>query len=171
MVDYDFKPGRLVLIRNTEVKSSLDRKMKPQYLGPMIEILRTRGGLYLVAEMDGSMYHNKVGAFHVIPYNARHSVELPDNIHGLIDLSAEGLQKLEGTVEPNEQPLGCDFLFDDVDLGDVDSDAPGNFFDLEQDEDGSGVIDFDSDNGSVSEPPRPGDVAQGRMTRSMKLRQ
>ena len=34
--DLDFQPGSLVLIQNTEVESSLDKKMKPGYMGPMI---------------------------------------------------------------------------------------------------------------------------------------
>ena len=36
--DLNFQPGDLVLIQNTEVESSLDKKMKPGYMGPMIVI-------------------------------------------------------------------------------------------------------------------------------------
>ncbi|KJA14595.1 hypothetical protein HYPSUDRAFT_113141, partial [Hypholoma sublateritium FD-334 SS-4] len=33
--DFDFKPGDLVLVRNTGIESSLDKKMKPRYVGPV----------------------------------------------------------------------------------------------------------------------------------------
>jgi len=35
---YDFKPGALVLVQNTAVEMSLDKKMKPRYLGPMVVV-------------------------------------------------------------------------------------------------------------------------------------
>ena len=34
--DFDFKPGDLVLIRNTAIEKSLNRKMHARYLGPLI---------------------------------------------------------------------------------------------------------------------------------------
>jgi hypothetical protein len=36
--DWDFKQGDLVLMRNTSVESSLNKKMKPRYLGPMVVV-------------------------------------------------------------------------------------------------------------------------------------
>ena len=33
--DFDFKPGALVLVRNSSIETDLGRKSKPRYVGPM----------------------------------------------------------------------------------------------------------------------------------------
>ena len=38
IVDYDFKQGALVLVRNSSIDTDLSRKTKPRYLGPLIVI-------------------------------------------------------------------------------------------------------------------------------------
>ena len=51
----DFSPGDLVLVRNSWIEKELNRKTKPCYLGLMVVLWRTTGGLYLLAELDGSI--------------------------------------------------------------------------------------------------------------------
>jgi hypothetical protein len=114
--DFSFLPGDLVLIRNTTVEKSLNTKMEPRYLGPMIVIRRTLGGSYVIAELDGSVFQSKIAQFRVVPYEARKSVPLPPNIHDLIDLSKETLDLLVADGEVDEYK-GKDLQFDNVRLG------------------------------------------------------
>jgi hypothetical protein len=117
--DYDFKLGDLVLIRNTAIEKALNRKMRARYLGPCIVVSRTKGGAYIIAELDGSVFDRPTAAFRVIPYLARSSIALPP-LDTLIDISASRLTQMEHdmTIDPEEdeaeaQPIDADFADDD----------------------------------------------------------
>lgn len=120
--NFDFQPGSLVLVRHTGVEKSLNAKMQPRYLGPMVVIRRTKGGAYLVAEMNGAMFQDRIAAFRVIPYEARHAIQIPANIHKFIDISKETLDALVDDSSSSANPKkakkyrGKDFLFDKVHL-------------------------------------------------------
>jgi hypothetical protein len=81
IIDFDFKPGSLVLVRNTRIEESLNRKTKPRYLGPMVVIRKTEGTSYEVAELDGAESMLRVAGFRVIPYfpRIRTSQEIPNS--------------------------------------------------------------------------------------------
>jgi hypothetical protein len=135
--DYNFAPGSLVLVRNTQIEDNLDKKMYPRYLGPMIVLRRNKGGAYILCEMNGAVWQEKVGAFRVVPYFARRKIELPADIHKLIDISEKTLKALEDSTGSGERPdhKGKDLLFDKVRLQDpTDSDSDPEDSDEDSDE-------------------------------------
>ncbi|KZT32858.1 hypothetical protein SISSUDRAFT_973996, partial [Sistotremastrum suecicum HHB10207 ss-3] len=68
IIDYDFKPGRLVLVRNSQADTDLGNQTKPRYLGPYIVIAQHDGGTYTLAELDGTVSKLRFAAKRVIPY-------------------------------------------------------------------------------------------------------
>ena len=70
IIDFDFQPGALVLLRNSRVEDALNRKAKPRYIGPMVIVRKTEGRSYVVAELDGTESQLRVAAFRLIPYFA-----------------------------------------------------------------------------------------------------
>jgi hypothetical protein len=74
------------------IESSLDKKMKPQYMGPMITVKHNKRGLYILAEMDGAVWHQKVARFRVVQYFARDKINLPEGILEIIDCDLKKLQ-------------------------------------------------------------------------------
>ena len=112
--DWDFKPGQLVQVQNSTIEKNLDRKMYPRYRGPMVVIHRTKGGAYIIAEMDGTVFREKVGAFRVLPhYSRKEPIDLPEDILELIDLKKE---ELESLVEDEELQKDLDYnlIFDNI---------------------------------------------------------
>jgi hypothetical protein len=75
--DFDFQHGSLVIMHNTQIEKSLNKKMRSRYIGPLIVVLRNYGGAYILAELDGTVLHHPIAAFHLLPYFARKSILLP----------------------------------------------------------------------------------------------
>jgi hypothetical protein len=71
--DRIFEEGALVLVRNTRVGMELNRKTKPRYLGPMVILRRTKGGAYILSELDGAVAKMCYAAFRLIPYLSRNT--------------------------------------------------------------------------------------------------
>jgi len=68
-----YQSGDFVLVRNTAVEKELNRKTKPRYLGPYEVDRRTKGGSYVLKEMDGTFLRQGVAAFRLYPYIGRDS--------------------------------------------------------------------------------------------------
>src|SRR5882724_4144223 len=64
--DYDFPVGSLVLICNSCIEKELNCKTKPQFLGPMVIVPWTKGGAYILAELNGAISRLQYAAFQVI---------------------------------------------------------------------------------------------------------
>ena len=90
MHNFNFKIGDLVLIRNTAIEKALNRKMHTRYLGPLIVISQNKGGAYIVAELDGSVFDRPVAASRVIPYFPWTKLDLLP-LEDLIDISQNRL--------------------------------------------------------------------------------
>jgi hypothetical protein len=121
--DWNFKRGDLVLVRNTAVESSLNRKMKPRYLGPMVVVTRNKGGAYILAELDGAVSQNKVGAFRVIPYYPRKSIPVGTGANSGFDMDEATIQELADSREVENEPF-VDYNFEGMPrlrLSEVDS--------------------------------------------------
>ena len=116
--NFDFKLRDLVLVRNMAIEKALNRKMHVRYLGPCIVISRNKGGAYIIAKLDGSVFDWLVAAFWVIPYFTRKALVLPP-LDTLIDISHLRLTQMENmtAVDPedndNEDNMDADLLEND----------------------------------------------------------
>ncbi|KAF9553055.1 hypothetical protein CPC08DRAFT_621686, partial [Agrocybe pediades] len=88
--DFDFKPGALVLVRNSRFDKGLQNKTKPRYLGPMLVVRRTSGGSYILSELDGSISKLRFAAFRLIPYFPRDLRAVP--VEKLTELTSNQLE-------------------------------------------------------------------------------
>ncbi|KAJ3884946.1 hypothetical protein GG344DRAFT_59967, partial [Lentinula edodes] len=102
--NYDFKQGDLVIARNTRVEKTFSAKNQMRYMGPLIVIRRNRGGAYIVAELDGTVWRSPVGALRVIPYLSCSSLPLP-NLDEFLDISTDELAELEA-LDTNDDTDG-----------------------------------------------------------------
>jgi len=94
IMDHDFEPGGLVLVRNSCVEAELNQKTKPRYLGLMIVLRQTIRGSYLLAELDGSVSKLHYAAFRLTPYHPHNHTRIP--ITSITGLDEEDLDHMAG---------------------------------------------------------------------------
>jgi hypothetical protein len=93
--DFNFQCGSLVLIRNTQIKKSLNKKMHTRYIGPLIVVLCNYGRAYILSELDGTVLHHPIAMFRLLPYFPHKSIPLPPDI---IDINDTRLQEMEHSL-------------------------------------------------------------------------
>jgi len=79
LVRTQYNPKELVVVRNTAIEMSHDRKHKPRYLGPYEVAGRTPKGNYLLNELDGTRLQYKYAAYWILPYISRHHWFMKDH--------------------------------------------------------------------------------------------
>ena len=75
--DFNFAPGALVIVRNTKFDKTLSDKTKSRYFGPMVVVKRTKGGSYILGELDGALSKLRFAAFRLLPYLPRDLMAVP----------------------------------------------------------------------------------------------
>ena len=65
------QPRQLVLVRNSERDAGLTSKYDQRYFGPFIVRRRTKGGSFVLEELDGTPLRKTVAAFRLFPYMPR----------------------------------------------------------------------------------------------------
>ena len=88
IIDYNQPVGSLVLVWNSHVEKELNCKTKARYLGPMVVIHQSKGGTYILAEMDGAVLRLWYAGFHVVPY-------LPQSLENIPLTSLLAVEDLE----------------------------------------------------------------------------
>ena len=98
-----FKPGDLVLVRNSAVEKELNRKTKPRYYGPYEVIRQTQGGSYVVKELSGEISRSGIAAFRLLKYHP--------HTHDLASLATDPISSIGGRE---------DMKYDEYDNTDID---------------------------------------------------
>lgn len=96
-----YRPGSLVLVRNLRIEMEHGRKTKPRYLGPYEVVRQTKGGSYILMEMDGHIGRQGYAAFRLLPYITR--------------FDKKELQRLLQTRHDEDSEDDDDDYFDDQD--------------------------------------------------------
>jgi hypothetical protein len=90
--DFDFQCGSLVLMCNTQIEKSLNKKMCTRYIGPLIVVLCNYGGAYILSELDSTVLHCPIATYRLLPYFPRKSLPLPPDIINIDDTRLQDME-------------------------------------------------------------------------------
>ncbi|VDC04048.1 unnamed protein product [Peniophora sp. CBMAI 1063] len=108
-----FTRGHLVLVRNSMVEKSLNKRQRPRYYGPLVVISRNRGGAFILCELDGTVLHRPVAAFRVIPYIERRRLDRPP-LPSELDISEARLAEMEDTADVDPEVTATTRYLEDI---------------------------------------------------------
>ena len=80
LVRTSYQPGSLVLVRNLRIEMEHGRKTKPRYIGPYEVLRQTKGGSYVLMELDGQIMRQGFAAFRLLPYVTRHDRKILEGL-------------------------------------------------------------------------------------------
>jgi ribosomal protein L21E len=73
----EYQPGDLVLIRNSRLEMTVTKfKTDPRYLGPYEVVMMTKGGSYILKELDGTLHKQHYAASRLIQYIHRNDPKI-----------------------------------------------------------------------------------------------
>ena len=81
LVQEIYPPGTLVLIQNTAIAKSANRKHKPRFVGPYEIDRRLPSGSYVIKELDGTISRQAIAGFRITPYISRNDPRLAQLQH------------------------------------------------------------------------------------------
>src|SRR6266700_6904454 len=67
----EYQTGELVLVRNSGIELSHNRKHQPQYLGPYEVDQKASEKSYTLKDLDGTPFRHRVATFRLLPYISR----------------------------------------------------------------------------------------------------
>ncbi|KAG6894342.1 hypothetical protein C0992_006513, partial [Termitomyces sp. T32_za158] len=114
--DYNFKPLDLVLVKNMITETLFSAKMLPRFHGPLVVVAKTKGGNYIVAELDGSVWQAWVAAFRVVPYKACKKLTLLQGLEKWVDITPAKLKELREELQKPAEATFKDLSFASVRL-------------------------------------------------------
>jgi hypothetical protein len=90
--DFDFQCGSLVLMHNTQIEKSLNKRMCARYIRPLIVVSHNYGGAHILSELDGTVLHHPIAAFCLLPYFPCKSLPLPPDILNIDDTHLQDMK-------------------------------------------------------------------------------
>jgi hypothetical protein len=67
----EYQTGELVLVRNSGIELSHNRKHQPRYIGPYEVDQKASEKSYTLKDLDGSPFQHRIGTFRLLPYISR----------------------------------------------------------------------------------------------------
>ena len=78
-----------MLVRNSARDAGLSGKYTPRYTGPYVVDQITKGGAYVLQELDGTFLRQGFAAFRLLPYKPRIPRDLNRKSHDQDEMSSE----------------------------------------------------------------------------------